>query len=63
MNYLSILGKAARSIVQDPVGGHDARHHLALGRATEKAVTTGAAVGDPGQNDVIADGQRGHSLA
>ena len=62
MNNLAILGQAARSVVEDPLGGDNIRHHLALGRATEKAVTTNSAVGDPGQDYMITHGQCGDTV-
>ncbi|CAB4583477.1 unannotated protein [freshwater metagenome] len=48
VNYFAILREAARSVIEDSVRSDDVRHHLALGGATEKAVTTVPTVGNPG---------------
>jgi len=63
VNYLAILGQAASSVIKNPIGGNDARHDFALGWTAEKAITARSAIGDPGQDDVVADGKSGYSLA
>ena len=62
MNDLTVLGQAARSVVEDPVGGDDARDDFALGGPPEKAITALPTVGDPRQDDMITSGQCGHAL-